>query len=214
MSHDDEHETRPGAATAGDLELWRGLEELVDSAEFREQAEREFPEGASEWHDPVSRRQFMTMLGASMALAGAAGCSPRPASARKINPYGTQPEQVVPGVPLFFATSCPLGGVATGVLVKSQEGRPIKIEGNPSHPGSLGSTDVYTQASVLGLYDPDRSQAIKHNGDAASWEEAIAAIRQSFGKGDGVAILSERITSPTLLALMAEVVRKIGRAHV
>src|SRR4051794_41237795 len=119
--------------------VWRSLDELANPAEARERAMREFPTGA--WvPDPasaVSRREFLTVLGASVALAGAAGCSDRPAE-EKIVPYVRQPEQVVPGKPLVFATAMPLGGYGRGVLVESHEGRPTKIEGNPDHPASLG----------------------------------------------------------------------------
>ena len=104
--------------------------------------------------DPVARRTFLKLMGASLALAGVTACTRQPAE--KIVPYVRQPEEIVPGKPLFFATAMPLGGVATGLLVESHEGRPTKIEGNPLHPGSLGATDVFAQAAVLGLYDPDR----------------------------------------------------------
>src|SRR5436190_5132475 len=137
---------------------WRGLEELVDSEEFREYLGREFPEQAAEWTDPVTRRQFLTLMGASLALAGLSGCSTAPAPAEKIMPYVRQPEDIVPGKPLFFATVMTLGGIASGLLVKSHEGRPTKIEGNPDHPASpsdykFGPTDLFAQAAVLGLYD-------------------------------------------------------------
>src|SRR5207253_1523850 len=134
------------------------------SPAFRETLENEFPENAAEWSDPVSRRNFLTLMGASLALAGVAGCSPRPASRRKIVPYTRRPEQITPGIPLFFATAFPMAGYATGVLVRSHEGRPVKVEGNPDHPSSLGGTDVFAQGSILDLYDPDRSKAAAHNG--------------------------------------------------
>jgi MoCo/4Fe-4S cofactor protein with predicted Tat translocation signal len=190
-------------------QLWRSLEEYTDTPEFREMLYREFPEDASEWTDPVSRRQFLTLMGASLALAGAVGCSPRPAPNRKIIPYVTQPEQIVPGNPLYFATAYPLGGIATGVLVKSYEGRPVKIEGNRDHPGSLGGTDIFAQASILNLYDPDRSQTLTKNGVAALWEDALRAIRALLEKqkpkgGAGIRILSETVTSPTFINQLAE----------
>src|SRR5262245_20186556 len=110
--------------------VWQGLDEYMNSAAFREAMADEFPEDAAEWTDPVSRRNFLTIMGAGLALAGAAGCSPRPAPQRKIVPYTRQPEQITPGVPLFFATAFPLAGYTTGVLVRSHEGRPVKVEGN------------------------------------------------------------------------------------
>src|SRR3954466_10149573 len=127
----------PTPKPAVGTEQWVGLEELAGSPEFREMLHREFPEDATAWTDPVSRRTFLTLAGASVALAGI-GCSPRPASRKKISPSARQPEQMTLGQPLFFATGYTLGGVTTGVLAKSREGRPIKLEGNPTHPTSAG----------------------------------------------------------------------------
>ena len=123
-------------------QLWRSLEELGNTPEFRACLEREFPVGASEWPEEgdakegMGRRQFLTMVGASLALAGFAGCSPR--SREKIVPYVDQPEQIIPGRGLRYATAMPLGGYGRGILVETEMGRPIKIEGNPAHPDSLG----------------------------------------------------------------------------
>ena len=114
----------------GDKELWRGLEEWAETPEFQDMLHREFPEDATAWNDPVTRRTFLTLAGASVALAGV-GCSPRPASREKIYPYVRQPEHVVPGIPLFFATGFTIGGITTGVLAKSREGRPVKLERRP-----------------------------------------------------------------------------------
>ena len=159
---------------------WRSLEEFLDTPEFREMLYREFPEQASEWTDPVTRRRFLMLMGASLALAGINGCSTQPAPREKIMPYVRQPEAIVPGKPLYFATAMPLAGVATGVLVESHEGRPTKIEGNPSHPASLGATDLLIQASILGLYDPDRSQAVTYRGRPRAWNEALSAFRGAW----------------------------------
>ena len=151
-------------------EMWQSVEEWMDSDRFRDLMRDEFPEDAAEWLDPISRRKFLTLMGASAALAGA-GCNPsvRPASPRTVVPYVQQPEQVVAGVPLFFATAMPqAGGVGLGLLVKSSMGRPTKIEGNPSHPASLGAANVYALGSVLGLYDPDRSKACRGAGPVDS----------------------------------------------
>src|SRR5688572_18508112 len=119
-------------------EFWRNLEEFADSAEFREFVEREYPSQAEIALDPLTRRRFLQLMGASLALAGAAGCSRAPAET--IVPYVRQPEEIVPGKPLFFATAMPFAGFGTGVLVESHMGRPTKIEGNPTHPASLGAT--------------------------------------------------------------------------
>src|SRR5438067_9810942 len=115
-------EANENAPSTAPAPLWTGMEEYMDSPAFRAAMADEFPEDAAEWTDPVSRRNFLTVMGASLALAGAVGCSPRPAPMRKIVPYTRQPEQMTPGVPLYFASACPLAGYATGVLVRSNEG--------------------------------------------------------------------------------------------
>ncbi len=192
-----------GAAPCQGREYWRTLEELADSAAFRELVEREFPAQASEWADPVARREFLVLMGASLALAGFGGCSPAPAPPQKIVPYVRPPEQGVPGKPLFFATAMTLGGVASGILVESHTGRPTKIEGNPDHPASLGATDRFAQASVLGLYDPDRSQSVVYRGRVRSWGDAVVALRGALAdqrgkRGAGLRVVTETVTSPTL----------------
>jgi MoCo/4Fe-4S cofactor protein with predicted Tat translocation signal len=186
---------------------WRGLDELATSAEFQETLEREFPEEHGLWRDPVTRREFLLLMGASFAFAGMTGCAPQ-APVGEILPYARQPEQLVSGKALRFATTFTLGGFATGILVKSHEGRPTKIEGNPDHPASLGATDAFMQASILDLYDPDRSQAITYRGQPRSWSEAQIAIRKSLNnlkskQGTGLAILTETISSPTLAEQLA-----------
>jgi len=135
-------------------EFWRSLEELAGSQEFREMMHREFPKGASEWVDSVSRRGFFKLMGSSLALAGMTACTKQPFE--PIVPYVKQPEELVLGRPMFYSTAFTLGGYATPLLVTSREYRPIKIEGNDRHPASQGGTDVYAQASILDLYDPDR----------------------------------------------------------
>src|SRR6266446_5643774 len=135
-------------------EFWRSLEELAGSSEFHEMMHREFPKGASEWLDAVSRRGFLKLMGASMALAGMTACTKQPLE--PIVPYVRQPEEVVPGRPLFYATAFTLGGYATPLLVESHKNLPTTIEVNDRHPASQGGTDVYAQASILGMYDPDR----------------------------------------------------------
>lgn len=196
---------RDRGSDEGAPRFWRSLEELAGLEDFAELLGREFPPEASEWTDPVSRRTFLRLMGASIALAGASGCSSTPAE--KIVPYVRAPEEIIPGRPLWFATALTLGGLATGVLVKSQMGRPIKVEGNEKHPDSLGSVDSFSQAAVLTLYDPDRSQVVTlatSNGrDVSTWDlffgEAVAALdKQRSTKGAGLRILSETVTSPTL----------------
>jgi MoCo/4Fe-4S cofactor protein with predicted Tat translocation signal len=192
---------RERLAGARGQEYWRSLEELAETAEFQEMLHREFPENASDWMDPVSRRGFLQLMGASLALAGLAGCTSQPDD--RIVPYVKAPEEIVPGKPLFFATAMPFGGFATGLLAESHMGRPTKVEGNPKHPASLGASDVFAQASVLTLYDPDRSQVIMKAGQIGSWSGFLAEVGRALDKergaqGSGIRILTETVTSPTL----------------
>ncbi len=180
---------------------WRSFEELAQTPEFRAFVEDEFPNRTPDWNDPSSRRRFLTLMGASVALAGASACTVQPKEV--IVPYVRQPEEFVPGVPLFYATAMSVAGIATGVLVESHLGRPTKIEGNPDHPASLGSTDATMQASVLTLYDPDRSQIVTQDGYISDWGGFLTALtnaRDAAGpkRGGGFRILTGTITSPTL----------------
>jgi MoCo/4Fe-4S cofactor protein with predicted Tat translocation signal len=182
-------------------EYWRSLEELAGSPAFQEALHREFPKGASEWVDSVSRRGFLKVMGASMALAGMTGCVRLPLE--PIVPYVRQPEDVIPGRPQFYATAMTLGGYASPLLVESHLGRPTKIEGNDKHPASLGGTDIFAQAHILGMYDPDRSQSVVSMGDQRSWQSFLTAIRgpltaQKALQGAGIRILTPTISSPTL----------------
>ena len=174
----------------------------------------EFAPGASGWPEGLSRREFLRLMGASMALAGFSSCTKQPIE--KIVPYVKQPEEVIPGKPLRFATATQFGGFGQGLLVTSYEGRPTKIEGNPSHPASLGATTVWAQADVLDLYDPDRAQsvttagAIKSGGDF--WEALNFALKpQKASGGATFRILIEAISSPTLLAQFEDVLKKFHR---
>ncbi len=182
-------------------EYWRSLEELAGSPEFREMLHREFPKGASEWLDSVSRRGFLRLMGASLAMAGMTGCTKLPL--QEIVPYVRQPEEVIPGIPMYYATAFTLSGYANPLLVESNTGRPTKIEGNSLHPASLGGTDIFAQASLLGMYDPDRSQSITRLADEASWASFVNGIRgplsvQKALSGAGIRILTQTISSPTL----------------
>ena len=131
---------RKQLAEAKGPKYWRTLEELAGQPAFGEMLEREFPRQASEWVDPVSRRSFLKLAGASMALAGLAGCTKQPLE--QILPYVRQPEQLIPGRPIFYATAMPFHGHALPLLVETHEFRPTKVEGNPQHPASLGATDL------------------------------------------------------------------------
>jgi molybdopterin-containing oxidoreductase family iron-sulfur binding subunit len=162
----------------------------------------EFLPGASHWPADLSRREFLQLMGASLALAGLAGCG-RPSS-EKIVPYVRPPEMTPSPDAAWYATAMPWQGYARGVLAKSIHGRPIKLEGNPDHPESLGATDAITQAAILSLYDPDRSPAPLRDAQVSSWEifERDWRVRHSdlaARKGAGFALLTEPTTSPTLL---------------
>jgi molybdopterin-containing oxidoreductase family iron-sulfur binding subunit len=171
--------------------------------------------------DELSRRSFLQLMGASLALAGAGGavggCSDKPVDP-KIVPYVTQAPQIVPGKPLTYATAMPMNGFGKGVLVTTREGRPIKIEGNPDHPASLGGTDAFMQASILSLYDPDRSQVVTLGGEASSYGRFINELQQRIAQahstgGDGLYLLTGIITSPTLLAQLRELLQVMPKAQ-
>src|SRR3984957_17562109 len=182
-------------------QYWRSLEELAGSQDFQDALHREFPKGASEWVDSVSRRGFLKVMGASLGLAGMTGCVRLPSE--PIVPYVRQPENLVPRPPMYYATASTLGGYANPLLVESHLGRPTKIEGNDLHPASQGGTDIFAQASILGLYDPDRSQSMISLGDLRSWQAFLGAVRgplsaQKALQGAGIRILTPTISSPTL----------------
>ncbi len=204
-------------------EFWRSLDELAATPEFQEMVHREFPRQASEWVEPagsplaaVSRRGFLQLSGASLALAGLTACSRQPLE--KIVPYVEQPEQLVPGRPQYYATTLTQCGYGTGVLVESHEGRPTKIEGNDRHPASLGATDMFAQASILTLYDPERSQAVLHDGRAALLSsflvsiEALLQAKQAAG-GQGMRLLTGAVTSPTFAAQMRDLATRFPNAR-
>ncbi|HLJ11758.1 MAG TPA: TAT-variant-translocated molybdopterin oxidoreductase, partial [Planctomycetaceae bacterium] len=203
-------------------DFWRGIDELTETPELLERLHREFPAQAGELADPESRRAFLKLMAASLGLAGVtlSGCLRQPEE--KIVPYVRQPEDFIPGKPLFYATSTTLGGYATGLLVESHLGRPTKIEGNPQHPASFGATDVFAQASILSLYDPDRSQTVLKAGRISTWAEFLTALSAKLkvlreAKGRGLAVLTETVTSPTLAhqlrSLLAEMPEATWHQH-
>jgi molybdopterin-containing oxidoreductase family iron-sulfur binding subunit len=192
-------------------QYWRSLEELAQTEEFQRLVENEFAVSPLDGQNEFSRRRFLQLMGASMALAGLTACTRQPEE--KIFPYVRPPEEIIPGKPLFYATAMSRGGYAYGVLAESHLGRPTKIEGNPDHPASLGATDIFAQASILELYDPDRSQVVTHLGRISTWENFLNALQveleaQKLTDGAGLRILTETITSPTfanqLQTLLAE----------
>jgi MoCo/4Fe-4S cofactor protein with predicted Tat translocation signal len=200
----------------GGRRYWKSLEELAESPGFLEFLHREFPEQASSFEDPKGRREFLTLMGASLGLAGLTACTKQPPE--KILPYVTQPEDVVLGRPLFYATAVAPDGYARGVLVESHEGRPTKIEGNPDHPQSLGATDVQGQAHILGLYDPDRSQTTKYYGQVRTWaafrdDLSAALAKQEHRQGSGIRFLGGTTTSPTIAAQMQAILGRFPKAR-
>src|SRR5215469_14413393 len=192
---------------------WRSIDELSNTAEFQQAVEREFPAAAQEWVDPVSRRGFMKLMGASMALAGLAGCTKQPDES--IMPYVKQPEDLILGKPNYFASAHPFVTGAVPLLVKSDEFRPIKVDGNPEHKYNLGSSDVFTQGILLDLYDPDRTQHATYRGENRDWAEFAATFRDAVSAtkdGTGVYFLSQTVTSPTLARQWQEVQKAYPQA--
>jgi MoCo/4Fe-4S cofactor protein with predicted Tat translocation signal len=223
-----EGDTKPGVGAS--KEYWRSLDELADSPEFHEFVLREYPQQAEEWNDPVERRTFLKLMGASLALAGLSSCAYQPPE--KIVPYVNQPEEEVPGKPLYFATAFSLGGIATPLLARSNEGRPTKVEGNPDHPNNRSSdphgsgataTDIFAQASILSLYDPDRAQTLSYREEIRPWSAFVGEIRGMLNgpdgnsglkakQGAGLRILTETITSPTLAAQLKGILTELPQA--
>jgi molybdopterin-containing oxidoreductase family iron-sulfur binding subunit len=182
---------------------WRSLEQLADHPQARMFLDREFPEGATEPPEGLSRRTVLQLLGASLSLAGLSACR-RPAE--EIVPWVRAPEEVVPGIPEHYATTLGLGSAAYGVVVESHEGRPTKVEGNTLHPSTQGASSVWLQASILDLYDPDRSRTVREGGEARGWDAFLAAWKVLEAaaveqRGSGLAVLGEPFSSPTLARL-------------
>ncbi|HJU41961.1 MAG TPA: TAT-variant-translocated molybdopterin oxidoreductase, partial [Vicinamibacterales bacterium] len=194
---------------------WRSLGEIENRPEYRAALEREFPPDASELPVGITRRDMMTLVGASLSLAGLVACR-RPVE--EIVPYVTTPEDTVPGIPRYYATTMPFGRSAYGLIVESHEGRPTKIEGNPAHPATLGASSTRVQASILGLYDPDRSQAITLKGEKKAWSDFVTAWGElakahAADGGAGLAVLSESFASPTQARLVTELRTRFPKAQ-
>jgi MoCo/4Fe-4S cofactor protein with predicted Tat translocation signal len=194
-----ELDSQQSSRTAGNGTAWNGLDQAAAQPGFDRRVEQEFPAHAGEWVDPVSRRGFMKLMGASMAMAGLAGCTKQPDE--PIYPYVKAPEDLILGKPNYFATAFPFSTGALPLLVKSDAYRPIKVDGNPEHPMSLGASDPLSQGSLLGLYDPDRSQHALYHLETASFgnfQKALVHDLANMPGGQGLYILSTTITSPTL----------------
>ncbi|HUV97616.1 MAG TPA: TAT-variant-translocated molybdopterin oxidoreductase, partial [Acidobacteriaceae bacterium] len=182
---------------------WRTIDELADTPDFQDALRREFPQHAAEWVDSVSRRGFMKLMGASIALAGLTGCTKQPDE--PIYPYVKQPEDLVLGQPIYFATAHPFPMGSVPLLVKSEAFRPIKLAGNPEHPMNHGTSDAYTQGTLLGMYDPDRSKRPLYRGETRDYPNFLAdftAMLESkkASGGQGLYFLSGTVVSPTLAA--------------
>ncbi|MBC7796492.1 MAG: TAT-variant-translocated molybdopterin oxidoreductase, partial [Pyrinomonadaceae bacterium] len=196
---------------------WRSLDEFADTPEFEEFVHQEFPQHAETWNDSVSRRSFIKIMGASLALAGlSSACVIQPPE--KAIPYVKKPEEFIPGKSNFFATAMSLGGTAVGLLGRSYDGKPSKVEGNPEHPGSLGSTDRYAQASLLTMYDPDRSQNFYYRNDPTSYQAFVSEIRaitedNRKNGGAGIRFLTETVTSPTMTAQFQQILSELPNAR-
>jgi molybdopterin-containing oxidoreductase family iron-sulfur binding subunit len=209
------NETRPplsvGGAPSNGKVYWRSLEELADSPAFREWVTERFPRSMRELLESgVDRRRFLQLMAAPMALVGLSGCR-RPVT--NAMPYTRSPEDVVPGLPTYYATAMPRPGTASPILVESHEGRPTKVEGNPKHPASSGTATLDSQASVLDLYDPDRFSPVLRAGETSTWEAYDTFATRHFAefranKGKGLHVLGEDVASPSL-ELLREHVRKV-----
>ena len=194
--------------------LWRSLEEVAETPEFMSYLREEFPNGSAQDNDPSSRRDFLKLMGASLLLAAMPGCTqPR----EKIVPYVKMPEEIIPGKPLFFATGMPFNRHTSGLLVETHMGRPTKMDGNPEHPDSLGASSLFHQASILGLYDPDRSKVVLKSGQQASWKEFVSVLSTKLKEwelsgGEGLRILTGSVNSPTLGAQIKKILERFPKA--
>ncbi len=189
---------------------WKSLNELAKNQEYQKFVEREFPENATELSDGFSRRGFLAIMGSAVLLAS---CDFARRPVQKILPYSKQPEDIVPGVPLFYASSMPFQGNLTGVVVENHEGRPTKIEGNEMHPASKGGTSIFGQASVLGMYDPDRSKKVVRKGTDSTVTDFVDFAADHFAQTNRrIAFISEANSSPTLLRLKEQALNKFSNA--
>lgn len=196
--------------------VWRTMDEWAETDEFRDLVSKEFPSVLPEFFDEATRRQFLRVMGASILLAGASGCAYQPPES--IVPYVVQPSRITPGKPLMYATAVPSCGYAMGAIVETHEGRPTHLSGNPKHPATLGASDPFMTASILDLYDPDRSQVVLRNGRTSTWDDFLAAWTSrrkmlADTKGEGLRILTGAVTSPTLARLLIDVLETYPQAR-
>ncbi|HEX5515780.1 MAG TPA: TAT-variant-translocated molybdopterin oxidoreductase [Gammaproteobacteria bacterium] len=197
-------------------EYWRSLEALAEQPAFGAYLEQEFPRLAEIWNGPVDRRGFLKISAAAMALAGLAGCERQPPE--YIVPYVRMPERLVPGKPLFYATTLSATGTGVGALVETHEGRPLRLSGNPAHPASLGALDVFNQAAILDLYDPDRAQTPLFGGEPAAYSRFEAEWRSRYTqltrqRGRGLHVLTPPLHSPSLAAQLQALLAALPEAR-
>jgi MoCo/4Fe-4S cofactor protein with predicted Tat translocation signal len=215
-------------------DVWRSLEELARDEIAYRSMEREFAKGAMLPPETATRRQFLQVMGASTALATAVGCGISQPQ-EKIVPYVRAPEHIIPGKPVYYATAMTLCGASLGLLVETHMGRPTKVEGNPLHPAvpevmqqanesapasqfRFGATDAFAQATVLSLYDPDRSETVLHNGQIDTWDAFFTALRTNLERlapsgGQGLRLLTESVVSPTLDDQIQQLLAKYPNAR-
>ncbi len=197
--------------------FWKSLDAVAETPAFRRFLEREYPAAAHLANGP-DRRGFFKMMAASFALSGLAACDQVVDGRQYEVPYVRQPERIEPGATLFYASAAIIDGFANGILVSTVNGRPIKIEGNPQHPWSRGGTDIYGQASVLGLYDPARSQTVRYLDKISDWDTfrnrmlgPVAQLRD--GKGKGLRFLTGPVTSPSFVAQIETLLKAMPEAR-
>jgi molybdopterin-containing oxidoreductase family iron-sulfur binding subunit len=190
---------------------WRSVDQAANAPEFRQWVEREFPSTAAEMLDGNSRRTILKLMAASFGMAGLVACS-RPEI--RFAPQARGQEDYIPGSPYNYTTAIVINGQATGLVIKTYDGRPVKVEGNPDHPSSLGAATALMQASVLDIYDPDRSKLVMNAQKESTWEAfSTAAAGLNFGDGAGLRILSEAVISPTLESLRGQLLAKYPAAR-
>ena len=209
--------SKADVAADGQPTFWRSQADRDGAAGHQAITRDEFLPGMTDRSeldaDPgPSRRSFMKIMGASMALAGVglSGCR-RPREA--VMPYARQPEEIVPGVPNFYATAMPIGGYVEPLLVESHEGRPTKVEGNPEHPMSRGASSLYAQASVLNLYDPDRSRRFRRREGGRATRADLASALRGLPDGARLVVLAEPTSSPTALRLRDQLTQRFPAAE-
>lgn len=213
--HDQNDPKGLQSGSAGEPKTWPTIDELAESEDFEAFLLQNFPREAAVFKQSgMDRRTFLKYMGASLALAGVGltGCTTAQAPGEEIIPYVQVPEEVIPGKPVFFATTIGIGGYGTGLVLETHEGRPSRIEGNPKHPASLGGSSPMIQASILDLYNPQRSVRAVKEGENSDWNSFLNEMNNMLGNGEGLAILTETVTSPTLAKQLSDLTEKFPAA--